>query len=216
MAFAGGYAAFSSSLKSAVEHTEKKDEEHQLMRIILFVSLAFQWASLLFINSVFMQYYIPINWLYALFSAYFIHNLINQIKIVKILQTVFTACLLILLIFLLKSSIQGNLARSRMADDPIVKEVTGFWQMIPKDSPAYPNVIFRKPIYPLLWGQVISENVRDRYPQAYLAIEKYKLKILTGLTDDFISYLDPQTQAYILANYQRDQSDNRIWRRIKN
>lgn len=201
MAFAGGYQGVVTSVGN-----------RHLMKIILFVSLVFQWASLLFINSVFMQYYIPINWLYSLFAAFFLYNLIIQMKVTPLLQKGLTTILIIMSIFLFKSNILGNIARSQVVDDPIVREMSQFWQIIPEDSPAYPNVIFRKPIYPLLWGQVISERVRDRYPPVYTAIEKYRLKTLTGLTDDFMSYLDWATQVYIQAHYQRDPSDSRLWR----
>lgn len=211
MAFAGGYASL--FLYNKVRHVVKNNDGVNLIKIILFVSLVFQWTSLLFINSVFMQYYIPINWLYALFSAYLIYSLINQIKDLRLLKIALTACFLIFFILLLKSSVKGNLARSKITDDPIPREMSEFWRIVPEDSPAYPNVIFRKPIYPMLWGQVISDRVRDRYPPAYMAIEKHKLKTLTGLTDDFMSYLDSGTQTYIQSHYTRDPSDSRIWRR---
>ncbi|MBI2641399.1 hypothetical protein HYW87_02275, partial [Candidatus Roizmanbacteria bacterium] len=195
------------------DRTEGKDEGQALMRVILFVSLVFQWASMLFINSVFIQYYIPINWLYAVFGAFFIVNLISQFQLMRLLQSGVVLILLVLLIFLWKSSVLGNFARAKMTDEAFPREINEYWKMIPEDQPAYPNVLFRKPIYPLLWGQVISENVRDRYPPVYIAIEKYRLKTLTGLTDDFLSYLDFQSQSYILTHYVRDSPESRIWRR---
>jgi hypothetical protein len=72
LAFAGGYASL--------------NDKNNLMKIILFAILFLQWFSMLFINSVFIQYYIPLNWLYSVFTAYFVIHLISQFKQTKLLQ----------------------------------------------------------------------------------------------------------------------------------
>lgn len=184
-----------------------------LLKIILFVSLVFQWVSMLFINSVFIQYYIPLNWLYAVFAAYLINDLLTKINGLVLLQKILTISFMILFILLYKSSIESNLARAKITSDPIIKEVKESWKMIPEDSPAFPNVIFRRPIYQVLWGSTFAPYMRERYPPAYEAIEKYKIPTLVGLNDEYFSYLDVESQRYIQTHYQRDVLDKRIWRR---
>jgi len=184
-----------------------------LLKIILFVSLVFQWVSMLFINSVFIQYYIPLNWLYAVFAAYLINDLLTKINGLVLLQKILMISFMILFILLYKSSVEGNLARAKITSDPIIKEVQESWKMIPEDSPAFPNVIFRRPIYPVLWGSTFSPYMRERYLPAYTSIEKYKILTLVGLNDEYFSYLDLESQQYIQTHYQRDAMNNRIWRR---
>src|SRR3989344_6516069 len=70
LTFAGGYASiissngnrFGNSYRFSLDERRNSDtssETKKLMTIILFISLVLQWASMLFINSVFIQYYIP-------------------------------------------------------------------------------------------------------------------------------------------------------------
>lgn len=202
--------AFAGAYQSVVASTLKNSG---LVKTILFLALIFQWVSMLFINSVFIQYYIPLNWLYAVFAAYLINDLLSKINGLVLLQKILLISFLILFIFLYKSSVEGNLARAKITSDPIIKEVKESWKMIPEDSPAFPNVIFRRPIYPVLWGSTFAPYMRERYPPAYLAIEKYKIPTLVGLNDEYFSYLDSESQQYIQNHYQRDILDNRIWMR---
>jgi hypothetical protein len=99
-----------------------------------------------------------------------------------------------------------------MSDDPIVKEMNEFWQLVPEDEPAFPNVPFRTPIYPVMWGSTFAPYIRERYLPVYQALEKRKLPLLVGLHDEYFSFLDYESQQYILANYERDQNDKRIWK----
>lgn len=200
LAFAGGYAAVG----------EKK--EYHLMKMILFASLILQWVSMLFINSVFIQYYIPLNWLYSLFAAYFVYHLVSSMKDSAFLRGGLVFFLLLAFFLLYKTSLEANISRSRMRDDPIVNEMNEFWRIVPEGSPAFPDIPFRPPIYPVLWGSTFAKYIRDRYPPVYKVLDKYRLKMLVGLNDEYFSFLDEETQQYILSHYVRDQGDNRIWR----
>ena len=210
LAFAGGYKSLLNS----------EGNTHafflNIIKIILFVSLIFQWASMLFINSVFIQYYIPLNWLYAVFTAYLIDDLLFKTEMPKILQEGLFVIFVIFFAFLYKTSIKANNTRSKIISDPIIKETEELWKIIPQESPAFPNIIFRRPIYPILWGSTFAPYMRERFPPAYLAIEKYKLPVLVGLNDEYFSYLDSESQQYILTHYMKDERDNRIWKRKNN
>ena len=202
--------AFAGAYQNVVASTLKNSG---LVKTILFLTLIFQWVSMLFINSVFIQYYIPLNWLYAVFAAYFINDLLIKINGLVLLQKILMISFMILFILLYKSSVEGNLARAKITSDPIIKEVKESWRIIPEDSPAFPDVVFRKPVYPVLWGSTFAPYMRERYPQAFVSIEKYKIPTLIGLNDEYFSYLDFESQQYIQTHYERDMLDNRIWRR---
>ncbi|OGK40681.1 hypothetical protein A2954_00080 [Candidatus Roizmanbacteria bacterium RIFCSPLOWO2_01_FULL_37_12] len=206
LAFTGGYAAINNS-------SDSDGIKKNIMKIILLLSLFLQWVSMLFINSVFIQYYIPLNWFYSVFTAYFIYHLVNRLDETKLLQNVAVGVLLIFFILVYHASVQGNIARSKMSDDPIVKEMNEFWRIVPENAPAFPNIPFRVPIYPVLWGSTFAPYLRDRFTPVYPAIEKNRLAVLTGLTDEFFSNLDTKSQQYILTNYQRDSTNNYIWKR---
>lgn len=207
LGFAGGYKSFFVSTQS--------NEKQKVMKQILFLSLVTQWFSMLFIHSVFIQYYIPLNWLYAVFGAVFINDLVFKINFSKSNKVGVAIAVFLIFGLLIKTSITANLNRSKLSWDPYLDEFTKVWKMIPEDSPAFPNVVFRRPIYPVLWGSTFAKYMRDRYPPAYLAIEKYKLPILTFLNDEYFGYLDRDTQDYIVKHYKRDRDDPLIWHRVR-
>lgn len=208
-AFAAGYKSLFYSFVG-----NGRDRSLPVMKIILFVSLVFQWLSMLFINSVFIQYYIPLNWLYAVFMAVFLHDLLFRINLAKLLRFGPFVLGLFLFVLLYQTSLTANFSRSKWRWDPYLDEFSKVWKMIPEDAPAFPNVVFRKPIYPILWGSTFAPYMRERYPPAYLAIEKYKLPILTFLNDEYFGFLDKATQDYIVKHYKRDQADSLIWHRV--
>lgn len=216
LGFAGGYKSLLHP-QGGYSHINNAHPEgvQKIMKIIFFLSLIFQWLSMLFIHSVFIQYYIPLNWLYAVFAAVFINDLLFEIKFGKIIKTGVVIGVFLIFVTLHKTSIQANLNRSRLKSDPYLDEFTKIWKMIPENAPAFPNVVFRRPIYPILWGSTFAKYMRDRYPPAYLAIERYKLPLLTFLNDEYFGYLDKDTQDYIVKNYKRDSDDPLIWRRVK-
>lgn len=205
-AFAAGYKTFSQSIE--------KSDGLEMIKIILFFSLIVQWVSMLFINSVFIQYYIPLNWLYALFTAVLLDDILFEIQLNKIIKMSAIGLSFIFFTMLYTTSIKANLNRSGWRWDPYLDEFTKVWKMIPAQAPAFPNVVFRRPIYPVLWGSTFATYMRDRYPPAYKMIEKYQLPILTFLNDEFLSYLDKDTQDYITKHYKRDSEDPLIWRRF--
>lgn len=223
LGFAGGYKSlFLSKIErhsgdEPFNYSQGKlrDDFRIWIRVSLFLSLIFQWLSMLFIHSVFIQYYIPLNWLYAVFTAVFINDLLFEIKFGKIIKAGIVITILIVFVMLYKTSIQANLNRSKLRWDSYLDEFTKVWKMIPEEAPAFPNVVFRRPIYPILWGSTFAKYMRDRYAPAYLAIEKHKLSILTFLNDEYFGYLDKDTQNYIIKNYKRDSDDPLIWRRKK-
>src|SRR3990167_1268222 len=148
LAFSGGYQSLfiNNTARHSGERSDSRIDSGQarmttnLMKIILFLSLVFQWISMLFINSVFIQYYVPLNWLYSVFAAYMLNDLLFELKLSKLMQKTLTVGLLIIFLLLYQDSVKGNISRSRMTDDPIVKETQEFWSLVPKESPAFPNL----------------------------------------------------------------------------
>ena len=61
--FAGGFMTFIDSVQ------DKLSKKIDLIKIIIFLCFVAQWVFMLFINSVFIQYYIPLSWYYSLFAS---------------------------------------------------------------------------------------------------------------------------------------------------
>lgn len=205
MAFAGGYRSLFDS--------EKESENTHHLKIILFLSLVIQWLSMLFIHSVFIQYYLPLNWLYAIFAAVLVDDLLFKIDMPTIVKATTAILVVSTVAFLVKTSVAANLNRSQWTAQQQINEWKAIWKEIPQNDFAFPNVLFRKPIYPVLWGSTFSQYMRDRYPPAYLAIKKYNIPIMFLLNDEYFGYLDKESQDYIVEHYRREEGN--IWRKVR-
>ena len=207
IAFAGAYVIFKSSFR------EKKGQV--VTKHILCYSLAAQWISMLFINSVFIQYYIPLNWLYGLFGAVFIDDLIFQSEIPSFERNILRGTIFLFFVTLTASSFFANINRSKWNSVELVTQYESLWAQIPENQPVFPNLLFRPTVYPILAGATFAPYMRDRYEPAYAMIEKKKLPYLVELNDEYFSYLDSESQMYIRKNYQPDPKDPRFWLKIE-
>ncbi len=205
LAFAGGYGVFLKTLK------EQKTDIQSLVKMILFVSFIIQWLSMPFINSVFIQYYIPLSWFYTLFVAVLIDDVLFVLPISRLLRNALMTVTFVFFVILFITSIFANIARSKMDSRDLIVDTESLWKRVPDGTYTFPNLIFRPPVYPVLWGSTFAPYMRDRYKPVYKALEEKKVAILTGLDDTYFSYLDSESRSYIAAHYIKDSTDNRFW-----
>lgn len=203
--FAGGYGIFSKTIE------EHKTDAMSLIKTILFLSFVIQWASMPFIHSVFIQYYIPVSWFYALFTAVLLHDVLYALPISKLLRNALVGVTVLFFVILFTTSVFANIARSKMDSRELIADLESLWKRVPEGTYTFPNLIFRPPVYPVLWGSTFAPYMRNRYPPVYKALEEKKVAILTGLDDTYFSYLDNETQSYIMTHYMKDPGDNRFW-----
>lgn len=207
-AFAGGFMTFVDSVRA------KLSKKMDLMKVMIFLCFAAQWVFMLFINSVFIQYYIPLSWYYSLFASVLIVT-IFKMDISPSIKYILAGAAFIFLMLLFKSSVKGNFARTKMFGNGYIVQTQSIWKKVPENEPTFPNILFRKPVYPIVYGSVFSQFVANRYGPVFKAIESNKLKYLYQLNDDVFSYLDLPTQDYIRAHFRRDEKEPDMWVRIK-
>lgn len=188
-------------------------DSKNIIKTVLILGFILQWFSMLFINSVFIQYYIPLSWYYSLFAAVLIADLIQNRSVATDVKNIIITLAAVFFILLVRSSILGNLNRANTSGLKYQSEVVSIWQKTKEDKPTFPNILFRPPSYPVIYASVLSKFMLDRYGPIYKSIEANHLENFYQLNDDYFSYLDPGTQAYIVKNFERDKNDSTHWSR---
>jgi 4-amino-4-deoxy-L-arabinose transferase-like glycosyltransferase len=190
----------------------------KIILIILVVSFIFQWFALFFYHSVFIQYYIPISWFYALFSAVIIGYLDKITRDFTVINLLYRICLFILISSLIFTSIKANNQRSIIYSTQGQKQIlSSRWVKIPKNSFVFPNLLFRPIADPFLslfyFIPGLPKSITDRYAPLLKTLKTYNVSYL--LISDHVMYYyvlpDQELKAYIDNNFVQDQADKELW-----
>ncbi len=194
-----------------------KVDQFDSLKIILAVSLIAQWFLLFKLQSVLIQYYLPVSWLFAAFSAVAVIELLRQLKKHRTLAIGAGIFIAILILALVKESIQANIARSAMTSMAIVNYHEKRWQQIPAGSPVYPNLLFRPLAFPVMTGYYIgvhNQKLLERYRPIHSYLDEQKAQYLL-LTDFIRTYLPKPTRDYIDSRYSKAPGDDELYIRVK-
>lgn len=181
---------------------------------ILVFSLILEFLSLFFIRAVFSQYFVSLNWFYAIFASVALGEVFEKLKETK-WKKLAVSFVIILLIVLTKSAFFANLSRSKISFKENVNSLSQRFSQIPFNEYVFPNILFHPPVYPLTAGAFmgdIPKAILDTYPPVEKTLEDKKVKYLL-LSDYYLSYLKPNTVNYIKNNYNRILTDPELWLR---
>ena len=156
------------------------------------------------VRGVFLQYFLPLSWLLALFSGvslvYFLEFIEKKTSkgYVFLLLIYFVAFILFAF-----SSIKGNQARAGIGNEKIIKGHEDAWNFIQGNEATFPNELFRPPGYPLTYGTFIGDvnpYILRNWGKVEDHLEKKKAKYV--FKDDYLwMYLDANTKKYIDKHY---------------
>lgn len=173
-----------------------------LLKITLALTLLAQWTVLFFLQVVFMQHYLPISWLYAVFAAVLVDSILTLFR-PAFIPLIFVCLLLIF------TSVKTNNARSYVNSKELITAVTKRWKEIPEGSYTFPNYLFRPSMYPITYGYFIGNVppvILNRLPSITKKLEEHKVQYL--LIDDYLmNKLSPEVQTYIRMHYARVPGD---------
>ena len=207
-------AAFAASYKVFLESIINNVKSGKYF-FYLGLSLAFfvTWISMLFINSVWMQYYLPLTWFYCLFTAVLINDIQTNIKIKTAFRQIFTIIMIIFLIMVGKTTYEGNLVRSTGSNTIELQNIETLWKIVPLKEKTFPNILFRLPAYPIIYGGTLAPYMIERFGPVYRMLQKNNVNIITA-EENYIRSLDKDSQNYIFINFKKDSPNPIIWRRI--
>lgn len=188
----------------------RRVNERQTVKLILAASLLAQWGTLFFLQVVFMQHYLPISWLYALFSAVAIDQILT-IMGTKVLRIVLFTCFIALII----TGYKTNIGRSKADSAYLISTITNRWKQIPEGTLTFPNFLFRPAMYPVTYGYFVGNVppvILNRLPSITARLEQYKVPYL--LIDSYLmSKLPVDVQDYVNQKYDHVSGDNELMTR---
>lgn len=176
-----------------------------LIKIILIFTFFSQWIWLFSIHTVFMQYFVTVGWLMAVFGAYTISCLISAKNIIY--RHAAAWVFLILYVIFPLQSIRANLARAAIDSRHQAIRFSQLWSWIGENEATFPNFLFRPSVYPVTYGAFIGDipnAILRKFAPINTVIEKNKVRVL--LLDSWtMTFLDGETRKYIDENYRWDK-----------
>jgi len=186
-----------------------------VLKLMLALSLFAQWGALFFLQVIFMQHYLPISWLYALFAAVTIDYTLTTISTYKGARATAKIALTVLAVVMILTSIRNNIHRSKMDSTNLITAFTNRWLQIPEGTYTFPNYLFRPSIFPVTYGYFIGNvppAILNRLPNIPARIEQYQIPFL--LVDEYLmSKLPVEVAAYIQNHYTRVDGDGELMTR---
>jgi len=219
LASIGIYITFTKLFKKDINSLESKKN---LVRIILIITLIVQFVLVLNLKTAFIQYYIPLQYLTALFAAIAVNDLISNELFPKYLKKLATLLFLLFIISLTYSSIKANEARTVFKWQYQTPWYQGVWTKIPENSAVFPNILFRPIGYPMTFGydqlnanKEQFQGFSESFPSHVESFEKNKVPYL--IIDDPNNFyaLEPGLKEYVRAYYQQIDSKYNIFQRVK-
>lgn len=210
LASAGIYQVVSQTLRQKFEGTSA-------IKLGLVGTLIGQWLLLFYFESVFIQHYLPVTWLFALFAAVAVATLITQVKLLNThLHAAGAGILIAVLTAVIWVSIKGNFARSAFRSDALVAKYEHYWQVIGPDEAVFPNLLFRPLAYPVPAGHFIGnipKSILARFPKISESLEKNNVRHLL-LSEYYFDHLPQDAQTYIRAHYRRVSGEDELMERV--
>lgn len=185
----------------------------QFIVFLLAISLTALWFSLFKINSVFIQYYIPLTWLFCFFSAVAIDDFYEDVILKAGWKRFFEIAVLIVFILFCLTTIKSNMWRGDQTSFKQEKWYNDMLAVIPENEKVFSNLIFRPLSYPLPFGYFIGDipkNILARYDsiESYLAKDNVRYLLIDSY---YFGFLPASSVSYIKNNYQMIDDQHSIW-----
>lgn len=182
----------------------------EFLKIALIGLLSIFALWVLTIPGVYVQYFLPLSWIMALFASVFLFTFFTWVRKKSLIGFVFTMLLcLTLFVLLTKDTIEVNSARAEMTSEKIIEYNTSQWMVIPPGEATFPNMLFRPIGYPLVYGAFIGDTnpyVLKRWGKVEDYLKKRNVKYIFKNTYLW-QHLSPSTRDYIDRNYQPFKED---------
>lgn len=214
LAFAGAYHA---SLEAIGKKTHTAVD---IFTCVFAVSLVLYQSMLFFMPGVFIQYYLPLTWIYAYFAAFALDRLLKAVD-KKIFIKIFVVCILcVLYAWFLRDSYNNNMTRAGMTSESVYANVEKRLAQIPEDQAVFPNMLFRPLSHPVVFGYFmgladLDSRIAGRYPPVEEILAQKRIQYV-WLTDSEIKTLSLNAQEYINSQYTRINLSESFMIRKKN
>jgi hypothetical protein len=212
LAFAGAHATLLH-----LDYSFAKPSGRRTMQLILAISLVLQWVSLFFVRSVFIQYYLPVTWLFAVFGAVALAKFIHAIEINKVLYVLSLVGMGCVYAYYLIPSLQANVEKMKISGVEQKTTIRKQWQHVPETDAVYPGILFRPLAYPIPYGFTFYDlppSLFTRYEPIQDYLEKGRVPYL-NIDDKPWARPNDVVKQYISSHYVQDEEYTLFWKRVK-
>jgi len=212
MAFAGAYHTLISLFKQGLWRPET------VIKLIAVVTLVVYQGLLFFLPSVFIQYYLPLGWLYALFAAIALVELFKILPRSSLWRGGYLLAVAGFLLTVVYSSVKANLARAQMTWREQQRAIEKRWENIGGEQTVFPGYLFRPLAHPcmycyFLYVADVPQVIKNRYPSIEQVLETKQVPYVL-LSSYSLGLLPAETQAYINTYYRRTTADEELYLRF--
>ena len=201
--------------------SKKIDQKKQFIQKILIVSLVVQYLFLLNLNTAFIQYYIPFQWLLALFAAVLLDDFIFKKFTSGFFHQLIKGGFFLLFMILVYVSVKANNARAMFRSEYQFSQFARVWSKVPQDAAIFPSILFRRIAYPITEGynqedyNKFYSSVKNTLPSYIDSFEKNKVPYL--LINDSTKFyaLEPGLDNYVKDHYQKVDNQINLYQRVK-
>jgi hypothetical protein len=207
------HAAAAGIFITVMEYVRKRSVDAiGILKLMLVATLLLQWGVLFFLQVVFMQHYLPISWLYVLFTAVAIEHVLVTVSTYRHGLTTSHIVLTVLGLALIITSIKTNIGRSKVDSKELIATMKKRWEQIPEGTYTFPNYLFRPSMFPITYGYFIGNVppvILNRLPSIIKRIEQHNVQYL--LVDDYLmGKLPEDVRIYIQNRYTRVPGDGEL------
>lgn len=184
----------------------------EILKLILIISFILQWVSLFFVNSVFIQYYLPVNFFMAVFAAVLIDEILISLEVSKTLKYAANFSIFFLFLFFSYFSIKANLNRANYNSFGQKDGMEKIWLRIKPNEQVFQSVLFRPLAYPVPVGyniELFPISRIDKLPALPDVLENKKLKYLIVPQNVLLNLgnIKPEWRTYIESKYEKIEGD---------
>lgn len=208
VAFAGAYTTFFSF------STPSKLSQKQTLGIMLALCLIAQWLSLFFIRSVFIQYYIPVTWLFGVFAAVTLAKLLHAFEGNTLLYWGLVLTFGCIYTLYLIPSLQANNERAQVTGGDQKANITSVWKHIPETKAVYPGMLFRPLAYPIPYGFTfwdLPNKLFARYEPIEHYLQKNNVEYLNIGENKQWSLPNESLRQFVTTSYTENKDFPLLW-----
>ena len=188
---------------------KKSLDRKDAFKLLLALTLVVNFLSLFALPVVFLQHYLLINWLYALFAAVTLDEFLTSISGKKLIAIPIGIVLFFLYAYMVNMSFTYNIARGTIRGQELIDGYEKRLAQIAPSESVFPNFLFRPSVYPVPFGYYIGnvpESIMNRLPDIPAMLETKKIQKL--LFDEYTFSLMPERiRTYMTENYTRVPGD---------
>lgn len=210
--FSGWFLVLREVLKEGLKNSK------MVLKLVLCLIYPAQWAMLFFANSVFIQYFLSVNWLEAIFLAVFTIEVLKLMGRVRYLQMGAGIIFIATLSYFIYFGVKANYNRSSMTWDDQTRGMEELWKKIPSHEPVFQNILFRPLGYPVPVGyniELFPASRLSKLPSLEKELKKRKVNWLdlSARNIEVLSSVKPDWGWTIKNNYQLREGESELWER---